>query len=105
MGLTAEELLARVSSRELTEWAAYERVAGPIGPAREDLHHARLLAHLANINRGKKQKAAKPEDFMIHWDPEGERRQRQQAPMSGADILKAVRSANRRMGGARGDAG
>lgn len=31
--MTVDDLLTRMSSRELTEWQAYERHAGPIGPA------------------------------------------------------------------------
>lgn len=32
MGRSVEELLVTVSSHELAEWMAYERVTGPIGP-------------------------------------------------------------------------
>jgi hypothetical protein len=34
--MTVRELLARIDSRELTEWAAFERLYGPLGPVRHD---------------------------------------------------------------------
>jgi hypothetical protein len=61
------ELLERVSSRELTEWQAYERVAGPLGPARADVQAAIVAATVANANRTKGQPAT-PADFIPTWD-------------------------------------
>lgn len=58
-------MLARVSSSELTEWAAYERVHGPLGQSRDDIHIAMLLAMLHN-QWAKKPK--KPEAFLPVWD-------------------------------------
>jgi len=62
------ELLRRIDSRELTEWMAYERVAGPLGPERADLHAAIVAATVANAMRGKKGRPFKPADFMPQWD-------------------------------------
>jgi hypothetical protein len=62
------ELLRRTSSAELTEWAAYEQLAGPLGPARQDALVAQLCAVVANANRDKKSKKAKPKDFLPKWD-------------------------------------
>lgn len=56
-----------MSSRELTEYQAYERVAGPIGPARADVQSAIVAATVANANRGKG-KPATPADFIPVWD-------------------------------------
>lgn len=61
------ELLERVSSRELTEWQAYEEVAGPLGPARSDVQSAIIAATVANANRHKG-KPATPADFIPKWD-------------------------------------
>lgn len=61
------ELLQRVSSRELTEWRAYESVAGPLGPERGDVQAAIIAATVANAFRGKG-KPATPADFMPEWD-------------------------------------
>lgn len=60
-------MLERVPSRELTEWQAYERVAGPIGPARGDVQSAIIAATVANANRTKG-KPATPADFVPTWD-------------------------------------
>jgi hypothetical protein len=91
-------LLARIDSRELTEWAAYERVAGPIGDDRFDHLFSMLQATIANVNRGKNQRAHEPAAFLPKWgvakpDP---------GPMSGHDMLDAVKKLNRRMGGKEG---
>ena len=65
--MTVAELLARVSSRELTEWMAYERLTGPLGGERAD-HHAALVAQtVANVNRGKRARRHKLSDFLIKW--------------------------------------
>ncbi|MET0419012.1 MAG: hypothetical protein ABW022_23615 [Actinoplanes sp.] len=93
--MTVGELLARVSSRELTEWEAYERVAGPVGDERFDHLFSMLQATIANVNRGKNQKAHEPSAFLPKWgvakpDP---------GPMSGHDMLEAVKRLNKRMGG------
>lgn len=69
MGMPVSELLERVSSRELTEWQAYEVVTGPIGPARGDVQAAIVAATVANSNRGKG-KPLTPADFVPEWDRE-----------------------------------
>ncbi|MDS1269690.1 DUF4035 domain-containing protein [Lipingzhangella sp. LS1_29] len=66
--MTVGELLGRISSRELSEWMAYERVTGPLGPERADLHAAIVASTVANANRGKRGRAAKPADFIPRWD-------------------------------------
>ena len=88
------ELLARCSSDELAEWMAYEHVAGPIGPERQDILHGILAATVANAARGKGKKA-EPKDFIPTWD-QGARRQ-------GGDwqqMLAKVQAMNARFGGA-----
>jgi hypothetical protein len=65
--MPVSEVLERVSSRELTEWQAYERIAGPLGPARADVQSAIIAATVANANRGKG-KPATPADFIPEWD-------------------------------------
>lgn len=83
------ELLARTSSAELTEWMAYERVTGPLGPERLDLLLAVQTSVIVNVNRGKGKKA-RPEDFVPKWD---------RGPMDWQQMLAAVTSYNRRIGG------
>lgn len=52
--MTVGELLARISSRELTEWMIYEQIAGPLGPARADIHTAMIGSWVVNSQRGKR---------------------------------------------------
>lgn len=62
------ELLARCDSRELTEWMAFEHIE-PWGQQVEEWRFARLMALVANVNRGSKNDpVAKPEDFMPDLD-------------------------------------
>lgn len=86
------ELLARVTATELAEWAAYERVAGPLGAARSDLQAAIIASTVANSNRGKKGRRADPADFIPKWDRKPAQSWEQQ--------LEAVKALNRSMGGA-----
>lgn len=66
--MTVEELLARIDSAELTEWAAYERIEGPLGPARGDIQAAVVAKTLADVNRGKNQQPHNLTDFIPTWD-------------------------------------
>lgn len=93
--MTVGEMLARVDSRELTEWEAYERVAGPVGDERLDHLFAMLQATIGNVNRSKKQKAYEPEAFMPKWGVA----KPAPGPMSGHEMLEAVKRLNKRMGG------
>lgn len=59
------ELLNRVSSRELTEWMAYDQLE-PLPDRRQDLLLASLLALLSNVYRDAKKhrEPAEPGDFL-----------------------------------------
>ncbi|WP_431888730.1 phage tail assembly protein T [Nocardiopsis alba] len=85
--MPVRELLARTDSAELTEWAAYEKVTGPLGPERADIHAGIIAATIANANSKKKHK---PADFIPRWDKREQSWQEQ---------LAAVRAANRSLGG------
>lgn len=84
-------MLADMSSAELTEWMAYEKISGPLGGARHDVLNAILTAVVANSARGKKGRVSRPKDFLPAWD-----RDRR---MDWREMLAAVKSMNRRMGG------
>jgi len=84
------EMLSRMSSAELTEWMAYEQVAGPLGPERGDQLVAMLASVVANANRAKGRKA-KPKDFLPQWD-----RRREQ---SWQEQLAAVKQINKALHG------
>lgn len=93
--MTVGELLRRIDSRELTAWAAYERVAGPLGPERLDILAAIIAATIANANRTKKGKAFKPADFMPNWG----QATRAAQPQTEHDHLRLIRGLNRAFGG------
>lgn len=91
-------MLARITSRELTEWEAYENVAGPIGDERLDQLFGMLQATIANVNRSKRTRPYQTQQFLPRWGKAPEA----QGPMSGEDMLRAVKKINRTLGGAGG---
>jgi hypothetical protein len=64
-------MLADLTSTQLSEWEAYEKV-DPVGEFRGDARMAMLLSHITNLflkRFGKKGvKETKPIDFMPQWD-------------------------------------
>lgn len=84
-------MLADMSSAELTDWMAYEKITGPLGGARLDILNAILTAVVANTARGKKGRVSRPKDFLPDWD-RGRR-------MDWREMLATVKAMNRRMGG------
>lgn len=89
--MTVGDLLPRISSAELTEWMAFERIEGPIGPARGDVQAALVAMTVANVNRGKR-KPFKLNDFLPDWDRGGRSQTTEQ-------MIAAVKQANTTMGG------
>ena len=61
--MTRTELLNRMSSQEITEWMAFGQLE-PFGADAGFLGHAITASTIANVNRGKNQKAFDAEDFM-----------------------------------------
>ena len=68
-------ILSQISSRQFSEWIAYQNIE-PFGEWRADLRSGIIASTIANANRGKKQTAVKPSDFM----PEFKKRQKQHGP-------------------------
>lgn len=58
-----EELLGAISSRELTEWMAFDQVE-PIGGRRGDLQAGVVAATVANVNRAKGSREYRVTDFV-----------------------------------------
>jgi len=56
-----------------------------------------LQATLANVNRSKRQRPYKPDQFKAEWGVV-----KPQGPMSGEDMLAAVKRINAGMGGGQG---
>lgn len=63
LGRSVRELLATVSSEELTMWMAFDR-SEPIGDWRQDLGFGVIASTIANVNRTKNHPAFAPIDFM-----------------------------------------
>ncbi|WP_083828978.1 DUF4035 domain-containing protein [Parafrankia sp. EUN1f] len=88
--MTVGELLARIDSKELTAWAAYEQVNGPLGPLRGDYQAALIAATITNMLAGKKAGQKKLNDFLLEWD---------RRPQTWQEQLELVRAMNARLGG------
>lgn len=63
---SVEEGLANISSRELSEWMAFDAVS-PIGENRLDLLFAYLMAVTVNLHKSKDDQPAKVEDFLLDF--------------------------------------
>jgi len=61
------ELTRRMPERELSEWMAFAHLE-PFGEARADLRAGIIASTIANVHRGKRSKAFKPEDFVPRFD-------------------------------------
>lgn len=82
--MTVRELLGRIDSRELSEWAAYYSVE-PFGDFRSDLQAGIVASTLANCNRtSNSSRSFNPTDFM----PIGEHNKPK--VMSGDDIKEVM---------------
>ncbi|MBA0126279.1 hypothetical protein H0B56_12075 [Haloechinothrix sp. YIM 98757] len=88
------ELLARTSSAELTEWRAFERIDGPLGPGRGDYHAALVAATVSNSIRalGGKRGTKRVTDFLLEWD-------QRRGPKTPHELLREVSSINAALGG------
>lgn len=64
--MTVRELLRRIDARELIEWQAFYTLE-PFGDERADLRAGVIAATMANAWRGKGQKAASPQDFVMKF--------------------------------------
>lgn len=72
MGKTVDQLLNEISSRELTEWLAYNEIE-PIGEGRADLRAGIIASTMAEIHRDpkKRQKPFEAAEFMPDFDRAG----------------------------------
>jgi hypothetical protein len=80
------ELLQRVSSAEITEWMAFEKINGPLGGRRTDYAAALITKAIYDVNT-KKRKRRKLGDFLLKWG--GKRRR----PRTGAEMSQRVLAA------------
>jgi len=65
--MTVTEMLGRISSHELSEWAAYYR-EHPFGDERADLRAGVIASTIANVNRAEGQEPYTPSDFALAFE-------------------------------------
>jgi len=80
-----------MSSREISRWQAFERIHGPLGQRRDDIHTAMIMAMIANTNRPKGKAAIPVEKFLPDWDTD--------KPATDEDFWAAIRQTHDAMGG------
>jgi hypothetical protein len=87
--MSIDEVLGKHSSRQLTEWMAYERITGPLDARlRGDISAGIVAATVANANGAKRK--LKPSDFVPTWF------KRKKTPQ---EIWQDVMQANTALGG------
>lgn len=62
-----------MDNEELELWLAFERLEGPLGPERDDLHAVQTSSTVANMFRRTGSPAINPVDFLPDWS--GERKE------------------------------
>jgi len=85
--MTVREAQARMDAREFAEWLAYERLTGPLGGERGDLHTAIVAATVHNMWAKKPKKLR---DFIPEWH---------KRPKSWQEQLVTLDSILRKVGG------
>jgi len=88
--MTVNELLGRISSRELSEWMAFSQLE-PFGTETGFVGHAITASTVANVNRPKNQKAYEVQDFMPNMG--------KKEPQSQAEMIQFAEMFTIAMGG------
>jgi hypothetical protein len=70
LGRTAEEIEQGMTARELTEWAAWEGVNGPVLVHERVEAAGAILATVVARTAGNRR--ARPRDFLPRWDRRGD---------------------------------
>jgi len=80
-----------MSSAEFTEWQAFERLEGPLGPERWDWRFAMIASTVANTNRDpkKRRQEYRPDEFIPDWAGSSGVRKPQLHPLEVADKARA----------------
>lgn len=69
------EELSTMTMDEIELWMAFERLEGPIGPERDDLHSVQTSATVSNMFRAKHSAPISPVDLLPDWS--GSKRERE----------------------------
>lgn len=99
VGCTVDELLHRLSSRELAEWLAYFDLGDPWLDLQEqqkaDLRTGVIGATLANL-LGNGKKRYRPSEFSPQWSVEGEQKPRQSTDEMKRAAMRSVAAFKRK---------
>lgn len=78
--MTVSDLLRRIDSRELTEWAAFYALE-PWGTDADDMRAGIVASTIANVNRDpkKQRRPFQPSDFIPRREPKAEQTPEEQA--------------------------
>lgn len=90
MGWSIRWAEENIDARELAEWLAYYRVE-PFGEERDDMRSASIACTMANIHRGKNQRAYRISEFML--SPSADATKPEQTPAQMKAVLQSAFSA------------
>lgn len=81
-----------MSSREFSEWQAFQRLEGMLGPARDDFRAGLIASVIANTSRDPKRhpKAYEPQEFIPDWPATAGWRKPQLSRAEVAEKVKGV---------------
>lgn len=71
LGMPVRTMLSQLSSADLTEYMAFERIDGPIGEVRADLRAGIVASTVANHGMSPPKSPLRPIDFMPFAKPGG----------------------------------
>ena len=71
LGMPRAEMLARMSSAEITEWIAFASIE-PFGAETQYIGHAITASTVANANRGKGQRVHKVNEFLPKFEKQSQ---------------------------------
>lgn len=95
--MTVAELLARISSRELSEWMAYYSIE-PFGAERDNLHAGIIASATVNLWRDSEDEPVKPQDWQLQFGAEDD-----VVPAKATDLYDMVKTWAILNGATRGD--
>jgi hypothetical protein len=64
---SGDQRVDTITSKEITEWQAYEQVAGPLGDERNDQLHAMMAHLLVMVNSSNESKQYETTEFLPPW--------------------------------------
>lgn len=91
-------LYTYLTSSQITEWMAYDRIS-PIGGKRLDFHFAHLLSSIFNIAssiHSEKKTTTKVTDFIPIWEGEDKAKELDKNSMSSEEILQFFQNIKQR---------